>query len=220
MDLKILKAIVLGNVNIDLLLENLVFPFLLLLLPALISYIVSKKQVESAALNLNNQIDAEVKKVELQYRNELEKVKLEYEYQQKRDNTNFLMKIRIEEAKKLISSLIYLRDNVQMYGIYMAKGDRNDEKYKEFMRRFSEEENAATIYANFFPNQKKEILDTLKNINVATEPLFVLFSKEQTLDENTFDEIGFKTFEVSSDFYDLTRKIADEVEKQIQKLER
>ena len=106
MDLKILKAIVLGNVNIDLLLENLVFPFLLLLLPALISYIVSKKQVESAALNLNNQIDAEVKKVELQYRNELEKVKLEYEYQQKRDNTNFLMKIRIEEAKKLISSLI------------------------------------------------------------------------------------------------------------------
>ena len=201
------------------LIENLVFPFLLLLLPALISHIVSKKQVESAALNLNKQIDAEVKKVELQYRNELEKVKLEYEYQQKRDNTNFLMKVRIEEAKKLISSLLYLRDNVQMYGIYMAKGDRNDEEYKEFMRKFSQEENAATIYANFFPNQKKEILDTLKNINVATEPLFVLFSKEQTLDENTFDEIGFKTFEVSSDFYDLTRKIADEVETQIQKLE-
>ena len=220
MDLNILKIMVLGSVNIDWLLENLVFPFLLLLLPAIISHIVSKKQVESAAVNLNKQIDAEVKKVETQYRNELEKVKLEYEYQQKRDNTNFLMKIRIEEAKKLISSLIYLRDNVQMYGIYIAKGDRNDEKYKEFMRRFSEEENAATIYANFFPNQKKEILDTLKNINVATEPLFVLFSKGQTLDENTFDEIGFKTFEVSSDFYDLTRKIADEVEKQIQKLER
>ena len=95
MDLKILKVIVLGNENIDLLLKNLVFPFILLLLPALISYIVSKKQVDSAALNLNKQIDAEVKKVEIQYRNELEKVKLEYEYQQKRHNTNFLIKVRI-----------------------------------------------------------------------------------------------------------------------------
>ena len=106
MDLNILKIMVLGSVNIDWLLENLVFPFLLLLLPAIISHIVSKKQVESAAVNLNKQIDAEVKKVETQYRNELEKVKLEYEYQQKRDNTNFLMKVRIEEAKKLINSLI------------------------------------------------------------------------------------------------------------------
>ena len=219
MDLKILKAIVLGNVNIDLLLENLVFPFLLLLLPALISYIVSKKQVESAALNLNNQIDAEVKKVELQYRNELEKVKLEYEYQQKRDNTNFLMKIRIEEAKKLINSLIYLRDNVQTYGIYLAKGDRNSDKYKEFVRRFSEEEKNATIYANFFPDQKKEILDTLHNIADVTEPLSVPFLKGQALDEKTLDELFFNTLEVSIAFSNLTRKIADEVEKQIQKLE-
>lgn len=219
MGLKILTAIVLGNVNIDLLLENLVFPFLLLLLPALISHIVSKKQVESAAVNLNKQIEAEVKKVETQYRNELEKVKLEYEYQQKRDNTNFLMKVRIEEAKKLINSLIYLRGNVQIYGIYLAKGDRNDEKYKEFVRRFSEEEKNATIYANFFPDQKKEILDTLQNIAVVTEPLSVLFLKGQALDENTLEELGFKTLEVSLAFSDLTRKIADEVEKQIQKLE-
>lgn len=219
MDLKILKVIVLGNENIDLLLKNLVFPFILLLLPALISYIVSKKQVDSAALNLNKQIDAEVKKVEIQYRNELEKVKLEYEYQQKRDNTNFLIKVRIEEAKKLINSLIYLRGNVQIFGIYLAKGDRNSEKYKEFVRRFSEEEKNATIYANFFPDQKKEILDTLQNIAVVTEPLSVSFLKGQAVDENTLDELVSKTLEVSMAFSDLTRKIADEVEKQIQKLE-
>ena len=106
-----------------------------------------------------------------------------------------------------------------MYGIYMAKGDRNDEKYKEFMRRFSEEENAATIYANFFPDQKKEILDTLQNIAVVTEPLSVSFLKGQAVDENTLDELVSKTLEVSMAFSDLTRKIADEVEKQIQKLE-
>lgn len=106
MNLKILKAIILGNLNIDLLLEGLVFPFILILLPALISHIVSKKQIESAAINLNKQLDAEVKKVETQYRNELKKLKIEYEYQQKRDNSNYLMKVRIEEAKKLINSLI------------------------------------------------------------------------------------------------------------------
>lgn len=219
MNLKILKAINLGNLNIDLLLEGLVFPFILILLPALISHIVSKKQIESAAINLNKQLDAEVKKVETQYGNELKKLKIEYEYQQKRDNSNYLMKVRIEEAKKLINSLIYLRDNIQIYGLYMVQGDSNDEKYKEFMKSFNEAENNAAIYANFFPNQKKEILDTLQNIHVVTEPLLIAFLKGQTLAGNTLDELGFKTLEVSSRFYDLTRKIADEVENQIQKLE-
>lgn len=110
-----------GNVieNIDLgIIEVFLLPVILVLVPAVVSFFVAKIQSSTAEKNIIMQIDAEVKKLELQYKHDLERIKLEYAYQQRRDNTNFLTKIRIEEASKLINSVIFIRNNVQIYPYY------------------------------------------------------------------------------------------------------
>lgn len=196
-----------GGNDISLLVEG-IMPLILVIVPALISYIVATQQVKETEKNLNKQIDAEI-----------EKVKLQYKFEQKRDNNNFLIKVRIEEAKELVSSIFYLRDNVQIYGAYMARGNRTSPIYKEFIEKFQQEVNNATVYANYFPNLKNEILDNLNRITDALAPLSLLVAEERSLEEDTFDNIGKKTLDVSLEFSDIARKIANKVEKQIQTLE-
>lgn len=86
------------------LMNNLFIPLLLIIIPAIISFIVAKVQIKAAEKNINIQIDAEIKKIRLQH-----------EYEQKRDNKNYLNKLLLENSFELKDRLAnYCRSERQL----------------------------------------------------------------------------------------------------------
>lgn len=71
-------------------LSPIIVPIITSIISAVIAYFVSKQQVKSSERRLDKEINAEIKKV-----------KYQYELEQKRDDSNFLNKFKLEKLAKL-----------------------------------------------------------------------------------------------------------------------
>lgn len=99
------------------------------------------------------------------------------------------------------------------------RGNKKNEHEIGLLDRFERETNDIIIYANYFPDLKKEILGLINSINSTIFPIIISQSREKELEGSDLEDIRIRTLALSRSFSKVLVKISNEVEKQIQKLE-
>lgn len=118
------------------------------IIPAIISFIVSKMNIKTEKENINKQIEAEIKKV-----------KIQYELAQKKDNANYLNKLKVEKLAKLYPAVAKFNNGIAILSEFTI----NSIDYFKNSIPLSEEE------INIYKNEREEIKNMYIDENLIAE---------------------------------------------------
>lgn len=183
------------------------------IIPAIVSYIVSKMNIKNEKENINKQIEAEIKRVKTQYK-----------LAQKKDNKNYLNKLKVEKLAELYPAVVKFTREINKISEFTVNSInyfensiplKEDELkvYKKIKKDIENKNidhkliNKISVLAVYFPEIKKQWDTILFRYALYTEVYFeYLLEGEKDLENeyNIYDELYEGIYDVPEK-YDLAQ---------------